>query len=132
MFFYQHLIIEFVGLHFALSTRSDTPYWRDIKKRTFPFGKTSYATSSDLHTVERNRYPPYGGLHCISTGLGWDATDLPTLMKHSFINTEKEFKKLWGEAVNHLSFRVIDWKTKARTCESSEEFTRKKIYDKDS
>ena len=64
--------------------------------------------------------------------MGWDATDLPTLMKHSFINTEKEFKKLWGEAVNHLSFRVIDWKIKARTCESSEEFTRKKIYDKDS
>ena len=53
-------------------------------------------------------------------------------MNKNFINTENEFKQLWGEAVNLLSFRVIDWKIKARTCESSEEFTRKKIYDKDS
>ena len=131
------IFAEFVGLHFALSTRTDTPYWRDIKKRTFPFDKTSYATSSEFQRAtvckfELNRYPPYGGLHCISTGLGWDATDLPSLMNKNFINTEKEFKQLWGEAVNHLSFRVIDWKIKARTCESSEEFTRKKIYDKDS
>ena len=131
------IFAEFVGLHFALSTRTDTPYWRDIKKRTFPFDKTNYATSSDFQRsavckFELNRYPPYGGLHCISTGMGWDATDLPTLMNKNFINTKKEFKKLWGKAVSHLNLRFIDWKIKARTCESSEEFTRKKIYDKDS
>lgn len=127
---------EFVALHYALSTRNDTPYWRDIQQRTFPFDINSFSTNSEfqravIQKFELNRYSPYGGLNCIATGLGWDATDLPNLMKHSFANTRDEFKKMWSDPVRKLSLRAMDWKIKARTCPTSEEFTRKKIYDKD-
>jgi len=85
----------FIGLHYALSSRTDTKYWRDIQERTYPFDFDHASLSNDFQRAAISRmqnysYDPNGGFHCIATGLDWPATDVPTLMKYNFINTYAE------------------------------------------
>ena len=126
---------EFVGVHYALSTRTDTEYWRDIQERKYPFDNNFYEANGDFQRLvglkmEKYRYSPKGGLHCIATGLDWYPTDMPTLMKYSYKFTREEFKEAWQGTINQLNKRKVDWFLKARDCLSSREFLKRKIYDK--
>ena len=77
--------MEFVALHFALSHRDDTEYWRDVMNRQYSknlvelipswhtgFVKAAFSKMRDYHfnSIE-------GGLHCIATGMHWFPTDFP-------------------------------------------------------
>ena len=39
---------EFVALHYALSSRTDTKYWKDIQERTYPFDFNYPTLNSDF------------------------------------------------------------------------------------
>ena len=80
--------------------------------------------------MEKYRYTPQGGAHCIATGMGWYPTDLPTLMKYAYKSTHEEFKKEFQGAIDQLNKRKVDWYLNVRDCLSSRKFLKQKIYDK--
>jgi hypothetical protein len=63
---------DFVALHYALSNRSDTQYWRDVKNKKY----TSLAKSNDIKQCIMDRMDDSyafdnSGIHCISTGMNY-------------------------------------------------------------
>jgi len=69
---------EFVAMHYALSNRTDTKYWKDITDKEFQpkvseLEPTMVVGFSDLANVQINlqRHDPFSGIHCISTGLNY-------------------------------------------------------------
>ena len=123
----------FVGFHYALSSRTDTKYWRAIQERTYPFDFNYPSLNNDfqravISRVQNYSYDPEGGFNCIATGLDWPATDLPTLMKYTSKSTYAEFKKEWEEAINQLNKRKLKWLFNVSGCLSSRAFLNQKIY----
>jgi len=126
---------EFVALHYALSSRTDTKYWRDIQERTYPFDFNYTSLNSDfqlavIDRMQQCHYHVSGGLHCIATGLDWPATDLPTLMKWNFKSTYAELKKEWSEPISELNKRKMKWFLAVRDCPKTMDFLQEKIYGK--
>jgi len=126
---------EFIALHYALSSRTDTKYWKDIQERTYPFDFNYPTLNSDFQRTAINKMQNYqyhssGGLHCIATGLDWPPTDLPTIMKYNFISTYDDLKKEWSEPVSELNKRKMKWFLAVRDCPKTIDFLQNKIYDK--
>jgi tryptophan halogenase len=82
---------EFVALHYALSHRDDSEYWRDIRKRDFsktmPLG--IYSTFGVDNIIYRryvsNIYDnDMGGTLCVATGMNFLPMDYSYLKRISF------------------------------------------------
>ena len=85
---------EFVALHYALSHRNDTPYWKHNLNKQWSSELIdripSLTDGIGRAVVERAfeyRHPPGGGLHCIAAGMHWAPTDMISLLKQN----NKEF-----------------------------------------
>tara|TARA_Y100000004_G_scaffold134683_1_gene152350 strand:+ start:43 stop:1527 length:1485 start_codon:yes stop_codon:yes gene_type:complete len=102
---------EFVGLHYALSHRDDTEYWKhcldktwdnsliNLKSRNFSgFKEAVWKKTYDF------KFNSAGGLHCIAAGMHWAPTNKVSLIKHGGYDEEgleKEFKTY----INNLNER---------------------------
>jgi Tryptophan halogenase len=86
--------IEFVALHYALSNRDDTKYWRDITEKVFDeklprADFTQYKGFTALADVQMNSrdHDMWQGIHCISTGMGYFPVNATTI---------EHWKNYWG------------------------------------
>ena len=128
---------EFVSLHYALSERTDTEYWKDIQKRDYPIERTYQKFNSFFQDINKWKfndffYPNDGGWACIATGMNWGATDEPTLKYGLYSNDFSEVKDNWIKSIDNLEKRKKDWDLKASFCHPLEEYLRLNIYnDKD-
>ena len=113
--------MEFVALHFALSHRDDTEYWRDVMNRQYSkdlvehipswhtgFVKASFEKMRDYH------FEPVGGLHCIATGMHWFPTDFPTIQATTYISDIEYWKSEWGGTINSMNQRKDQWEDIAK------------------
>ena len=81
---------EFVAIHFALTQRDDTQYWKDVQEREYCKGlytgePTIYKGFMDACDKKFNKFyyeRTPGGLDCIAHGMHWFPTDWMSL-KHS-------------------------------------------------
>jgi tryptophan halogenase len=88
---------EFVSLHYALSTRSDTQYWKDAKERVVPAGSESVGTYKSYgfdhavfkRDVQANFDESTGGLPFIATGLGYYPITPATIKRAEFKHNKK-------------------------------------------
>ena len=74
---------EFVAMHFALTQRDDTQYWRDIQEREYCkelytgdakiYNGFMEACNKRFNNLHYESWP--GGLACIATGMHWFPTD---------------------------------------------------------
>ena len=102
---------EFVGLHYALSHRDDTPYWRHCMNKTWdnslinlsPVGVKGFKDAVELRTHDF-KFRIDGGLHCIAAGMNWAPTDKTSLLIHNNLN-EKELENNFKECINKLNQR---------------------------
>ena len=69
---------EFVSLHYALSVRDDTPYWQEIKNKTFSpamVAHTPMLSNGFTDLVARKmstfEHSSNSGMHCIATGMNY-------------------------------------------------------------
>ena len=75
---------QFVSLHYALSHRDDTPYWKANLDRSYydkidNDGKqvSIYGfTSAVYNRFRQYKFLAHAGLPCIATGMGWTPTDM--------------------------------------------------------
>ena len=102
---------EFVAMHYALSHRTDTKYWRHCFNKSWedklinlkPSGVSGFlnAVWQRTHNFKFNNQR---GLHCIASGMHWGPTDKQSLIKDGGIN-EKDFKKEFEPCIKRLNQR---------------------------
>jgi tryptophan halogenase len=93
--------VDFVSLHYALSARIDTDYWREIRARKYPV-KEQFIYAS-YNTTER-WYSDWPGINCIVHGFEYHFLDETYFWMHAFPKKhdwktyfEPEFKMLGQE-----------------------------------
>jgi len=124
---------EFVSLHYALSERTDTEYWRDITKKEWPVSETNKRWIDGFDTAIWNKmfdyhYPDLGGLQHIAAGMDWNSTDLPSI-KYGLMESDLDkIKKLYKNPIDTLNKRKTAWDLVASKQPSLYEFLKKEIY----
>ena len=102
---------EFVGLHYALSHRNDTEYWKHCGNKCWdetlinlkPVDNIGFKNSVQRRTFE-NRFDDVAGLHCIAAGMHWSPTDKQTLIVKGNYE-EKNLQKEFSFCINKLNER---------------------------
>lgn len=126
---------EFVALHYALSDRTDTQYWKDIQNREYPVeqffadpkGEFQYSIVSKMET---NHYETIGGLHCIATGMGWYPTSVERIKYALSDMTNEKLKEEWQPSIDRMNKRKVEWKKYSQKCPTLFEYL-KGIHDVD-
>lgn len=110
---------QFVSMHYALSHRTDSQYWRDIGKKSFVenFPNVSNFQTQSLYfqTLNHKSFLKYfqedNGVNCLAAGMNWNANTIVTLnnifpvgtdLKHDFdivIKRLEDKKQKWKRAV---------------------------------
>lgn len=124
---------EFVAMHYSLSTRTDTEYWKAVQNRNYPLDKNnkklhSLFEAANLWKFNDYHYPETNGVACISTGMHWFSTDEFSLrygQRLYDLNSLKEWKKVFSI----IDDKKKDWDLKASFGIPFEEFMRLKIHE---
>ena len=102
---------EFVALHYALSHRTDTPYWKHCFNKSWDetlINLKPTSISGFKEAVWRKTYnfkfDSNQGLHCIAAGMHWAPTDKVSLIKNGRLQ-EKKFKNEFNNSINNLNKR---------------------------
>ena len=133
---YFYTFMEFVALHYALSHRQDTPYWRaNFNKEWEPdfFNLTSKTYRGFLASVHERgldyRFSnPRAGLHCIAAGMHWSPTDIPSLIKTNVKPDMDYWKKKWKRITYLLNQKKETWKKMVAHAPIMYDFLQKHIY----
>ena len=102
---------EFVALHYALSHRNDSEYWKNCLNKSWekslidlePVGISGMNRAVWQRTYDF-KFGSIGGLHCIAAGMHWSPTDKNTLIKEGEY-TEQSLEKEFEGCINHLNER---------------------------
>lgn len=140
-FTYQSKILfrnfaEFVALHYALSHRTDTKYWKSHFNKTW---EQNLIDQKALHTegmfkAVLNRSHNFefnsdGGLHCIAAGMNWSPTDLSSILSKTYIDKEM-FRISVKPFIDLLESRKKRWNEIGKVKPSLFKFLKKHIYKK--
>ena len=101
---YFDVFTEFVASHYALSQRTDTPYWQDISNKSFYDNRlvdSELKSTLDCYMDRFNFFKSNAGIHYISTGmnyLGKEPIDreISTKFKH-ILQLRKNELKNWND-----------------------------------
>jgi tryptophan halogenase len=127
---------QFVSLHYALSHRDDTKYWRDVTTRKYSkeveelklsmIKGFSYASASK--NINYKFYDVFGGLPCVATGMNYFPTD-PIAIKHQTYNDVNDYKKDWEPYIKNLEVKRDKWNRIASECPDMYDYLINEIYD---
>ena len=115
---------EFISMHYILSQRDDTEYWKHWTNKTI-------ATKFDnmmlyVENVQRNyHHSSEGGLHCIGTGMHWWPTDKAALLYNIF---DTDFEKELQHYIKRLTERRDVWRYKVEDCPTPYQFLKENFY----
>ena len=132
-----YTFMEFVAMHYALSHRQDTPYWKANFNKEWSEDllnlKTKCYSGFSAAVYERGRdyrfLTPNAGMHCIAAGMHWSPTDVPSLIKENKDPAKVFWKKKWQQATNQLNERQVQWKRNIKDAPSMYDFLKKNIYE---
>lgn len=128
---------DFVALHYALSHRDDTPYWRDIGNRNYePVMQTvnehvdsafTRAADAKMHNYG---FKGLGGIPFISSGMNYFPTDPESLYAYNFISREDWEQKFKSAAAN-LDKKKAQWKEIVKNCPTMYDYLKENIHGTD-
>ena len=129
---------EFVAMHYALSIRDDTEYWKSNLKKTWEEKLINLNPTfiAGLFTAAYHRNSFYyfsnnSGLQCITAGMNWGPTDLPSLLYHDYTNLQSLTKE-WQPFIERLDKRKEEWKKIVKNKPTLFQFLKDNIYNEDS
>ena len=107
---------EFVALHYALSHRTDTPYWKHCFNKSWdetlinlkPVGVIGFNNAVWKRAYDF-KFHNNTGLQCIAAGMHWAPTDKQSLIKDGRLS-EENFKNEFDSCIKKLNNRK-------KTCE---------------
>lgn len=127
---------QFIGLHYALSVRDDTDYWRANSERTYqpgldilkPDTAAGYSFFSNLRMFNRTPVDSDAGIVWVSTGMNsfiTDEIDLALITKLDYNNLYKEYEPV----LNMLEQRKVRWNYAVKDKPSHYEYLKEVIYE---
>ena len=124
---------EFVAIHYSLSVRTDTPYWKAIQKREYNLKSLYKTTGSMFQDLVFWKFSDFSFSHdegaaCICTGMNWGATDEFALKYGLYLNDLKAMYPGWQLSINNLEQRKRQWNDATKHCLSLYDFLNKNIY----
>lgn len=109
---------QFVAMHYALSNRDDTPYWRANRDKVweqnmvdlnakFDVGFFTYACQRDYNY----HFETEGGLQCIAAGMNWGPGDFTSAKWFDHVNSKNidDYYKVWEPFIKALDHRKRQW-----------------------
>ena len=132
---------EFVGLHYALSTRNDTPYWKANNEKVWEESLYTFKPKIMLGylqaALQRNMAsefpvdpmdrPGKYGLHYIAAGLNWCPMDLPNLINLTH-KSKEEIKQRMDPFIKKLTERKQQWNKEVENFPSYHDFIQENYY----
>lgn len=104
---------EFVAMHYSLSHRTDTQYWKDIQEREYCNNLINVVPTLNNGFVKAmsDYYNNYqhsvtGGFHCIAMGMNFYPTDFDSIGSATLHTTKNHFKPGWSVAIKNLNEKV--------------------------
>lgn len=124
---------EFVALHYALSNRTDTQYWKDIQKREYPIEQFNFQEKNDfqravVEKMEINHYDSIGGFHCIATGMNWYPTSVERIKYALSHKTNEELKSQWQPTIDRMNKSRDEFKKLANNCPTLYDYLKENIH----
>lgn len=123
---------EFVALHYALSHRDDTEYWKANLNKQWSKDvidrNTTLSQGIMLAMIERNQnyhHNSLGGFHCIGAGMNWAPTDLHTIIRKNNINDMDYWNNYFKQAADNLEYKKNKWKSAVKNVPSLFDFLSK-------
>jgi len=132
---YFNNFVEFVGLHYALSSRTDTEYWKDISRRSFspsmvnlePTMIEGFADMS-LRKFDQTDFSNLAGIHCVAHGIGYNTIDESVIAQWSHYNKHIDYKKKVDELIPIWNKEQRQWKREADDCSNLYHYLRDNIH----
>lgn len=132
---------DFVALHYALSQRDDTKYWKDITNKTFypeiiNENFTNNRTPVDLIVrkiysnswSERDSYSgSSSGLNCIATGMNYNILT-PVGVFLTYTKNNVDVKSFLDRNIEVWESNTNKWKKQAENADSLFDYLSKNIY----
>lgn len=126
---------EFVSLHYALSVRTDTEYWREIRSRclspdmvknlpTKAVGFSDFANRK----MYNHEYDGTAGIHCIATGMRYFIVDENVIKLWEFHNPHMRYREGIDKLIPIWNKEQRQWKREAEDSPSLYEYLRDNIY----
>jgi len=126
---------QFVAMHYALSHREDTDYWRDVTSRKYfeQVQEMSKLQSRSLfHQVTQSKAFEWtlpndnNGVMCLAAGMNWHPTDGIIL---SGFNRNIDDNQVWMQtAINNLNQRKKSWSEAVKNEQSLHNFLYNNFY----
>ena len=134
--FYQ--FAEFVGLHYALSHRDDTEYWKNNLNKEWSNElienkPNKYITGYFAAGIDRIdfKFNTIGGLHCIAAGMNWAPSDITTLGYHNYMSKDK-VKEFFNHFITRLDTKKSNWNKIVENKSTVINFLKENIYNENS
>lgn len=125
---------QFVAMHYAMSHRDDTEYWRDVGRRNYCDIDKSVQRGNSRTESFINAYDmKYNstrfnddGVNAIATGLNYFSTDMHFIhsMNDVSFNLAEEFKQV----TDNLNTKKEIWDFRASKCPTVYDFLKERIY----
>jgi len=124
---------EFVALHYALSVRNDTPYWRDNMEREYDKGINDLSYTQAIgfraamyNKITENRFPEGSGISCIATGMNWFPMSDKTLR---YANKLEKFDyNAFIPSIKRMDERKKEWNSVVKDSPTLYKYLKKEIY----
>lgn len=128
---------EFVASHYALSSRDDTKYWKDISKKQFKIDIENLKVepySGIYDMVQRrmflDRWEYNSGLHCIATGLNYFPIYEEDLSIMQFYNNSN-YNEMIEIIIDGWNNQRSLYQKEAEVSKSLLEFLKERIYNEE-
>jgi len=93
---------EFVALHYVLSHRDDTEYWRSIRDQNWLVEENKEMLKLARAKGFDHNFGSGGGIHAIATGMHYSPTELSEEM-WSFLKDKKSLAREWAPYIENLN-----------------------------
>jgi hypothetical protein len=125
---------DFVALHYALSHRDDTQYWKDISNKKFKPDLDQVPPTTVIgfhHLIQRkmftNKIDIVEGITYVSTGMGYHIIDDVDQRVYE-IKDQEDYKRFWTPWFVELEKKKHLWKLAAEKELTLYEFLKRNIY----
>jgi hypothetical protein len=125
---------QFVAMHYALSHRDDTPYWKEIKNTSYVDlvpGLHKLQTQALFHQTiyQKNFVKSFQndpGINCLAAGMNWNTPD--NVILTNVLSTDIDLKERFFLEINRLSHRRLKWKEAVKTAPSVYQYLKDTFY----
>jgi len=129
-----HNFAEFVAIHYALSHRTDTEYWKANFNKQWDEKLINLAPRHPgvMRLLAENRridftFDSTTGVHCIAAGMNWSPTDLNTI-KYNEPTNLVNLKYAWLNAIKKLESKKEKSELKVFTKPTLYNYLKENIY----